>query len=97
MAVDSTYPSIQDTCGSVEATPVNETTKAEAISKIQSLYNDGVPLFTTEAILDVYQQLKTSSEKGQQISMQALDGNMVKFALDTGFTYKGSEPEVECV
>ncbi|KAL1957077.1 hypothetical protein VTO42DRAFT_6335 [Malbranchea cinnamomea] len=76
---------------------LDEPTLAKIVSKIQSLYDEGVPLFTRESIRDVYEQLKESNGSGRQISVRALDGTIVKYTLNVGSVCPGPEPHIEWV
>lgn len=78
-----------------EARLAHEKSNAAAISKAWSLYNDGVPLFTKEAIHDVYRQIKASDETRCPISIREIDGNIVVFELQTGYSYPTREPGIE--
>ncbi|KAI9770346.1 MAG: hypothetical protein M1839_003223 [Geoglossum umbratile] len=59
---------------------------AEAISKIQWLYDSGTPLFTKETIRDLCQQLEKFSKKGEKVSVRGLDGVAVDFEVENGCT-----------
>lgn len=58
--------------------------KDEAVSKIDALYNAGVPFFSKERIQHVYEQLKMSLQKGDKISVQGVDGVTINFDVVTG-------------
>lgn len=72
--------------------------REEARSVVQSLVDQGCPLFTREALRDVGQQLKRAY-KGeiQKISLQALDSVTVEFPVETGQVQSSREPGAEFI
>ena len=62
-------------------------------SKLSSLYDAGVPLFTKEAIRDLDQQLKSVTGYGQKISIKGIDGIMVDFKVMIGETHSAERGE----
>lgn len=65
-------------------------------SKLSSMYDAGVSLFTKEAIRDLDQQLKSVPKYGQKISIKGIDGAMVDFKVLTGETHP-AEPGEEYI
>ena len=69
----------------------------EALSKLQALYDAGNPFFTKRAHKHVYQQLKGADEKRKEITVLALDGEMVDFEIQTGTVLEEDDTELESV
>jgi hypothetical protein len=81
------------------ATPAEETTRktAEAILKLRSLFDVGIPFYTKEVIQDVFQQLEKFGEKGQKVWVRGLDGVMVGFDIESGLTLQAGQPDLEFI
>lgn len=77
--------------------PPKEITDAFAV--IQSLYDAGTPLYTKEAIRDVWQQLESCRADGykigQKVSVKALNGENVDFEIQTGRVLRAENPNEE--
>ncbi|RAH78579.1 hypothetical protein BO86DRAFT_412251 [Aspergillus japonicus CBS 114.51] len=58
--------------------------------KCMQLYKLGVPLYTREAILNAYGQLK-ASKRGDIIKITAIDGTSVDFIINTGRVWIGAD------
>lgn len=81
-----------------EETATRTTTRtAEAILKVNSIYNDRIPFFTKDTLQDIFRQLKKSSKKGEKVSVKSLNGAMVDFELETGLIREANEPELEFI
>ena len=79
-----------------ESSVVETLAMTRAMLKVRSLYNEGTPLFTKEAIRDLDQQLEKSHERGQKVSVRGMDGAKMEFQLETGRTLptqEGSDSE----
>lgn len=79
-----------------DPTPAEEVEISEAISNIRSMYDSGARFCTRVALQDLLQQLE-AFEKGQTISVRALNGNLVDFNIESGRTHPTSEPHLEFV
>lgn len=71
--------------------------RAEAYTRIRSLFDAGTPIFTKEMIRDVCWQLERSDQRGQKISVRGLDGVMVDFETESGRILPGTESGLEFI
>ncbi|KAK2880150.1 hypothetical protein FQN49_000529 [Arthroderma sp. PD_2] len=69
----------------------------EVQSRIQALYDDGVPFFTKAVLREIYEQIKDPLEEGQTILVRGLDGELVEFDVETGVSRGASPPSLEHV
>ncbi|RAH45831.1 uncharacterized protein BO95DRAFT_431805 [Aspergillus brunneoviolaceus CBS 621.78] len=70
--------------------PRRPETDEEEMLKCMQLYKLGVPLYTREAILNAYGQLKVS-KRGDAIKIIAIDGTSVDFIINTGRVWVGAD------
>ncbi|KAJ5606097.1 hypothetical protein N7510_008878 [Penicillium lagena] len=76
-------------------------TRAEALARIDELYNSGKPFFTKESIRAAYEQFQGSTGPGDKILVKDVAGATIEYTLRTGETFSwklshdGTEKEEE--
>lgn len=70
----------------------------EAASKLQSLIDDGHPIFTKETLRDVSEQMKRVRKNDlKTVSVKGVDGVPIIFSIETGDIHQSSKPGTEFI